>query len=350
MILFLVYKKYITKNQLLFLRTIISSLTSLINQAYRNIEIIIVDDDSTDNTIDLIKNIDLTHIETHIIKIRIFKTSVNIGTYACKDYGITKSSGEYITFVDSDDTITPHHIYFLVNSLIKNSNLVMVYSKTFRRNKNKKWIRSNGFAHVTSMVNKNIISKYGYFDPVRFGSDREFRERITKIFGLKSIGIGQNTYFYNEHDTSLSNSVITGNKSRVRQKYRQNLYKWLMDNTEDKLYMPFPQKIEHRKIKIDEDLILSEARMEYFSYEGLITNNENIIDNNIEDYIIKPQKINDDHLQKINDDERGIIRIPVKRHTQPINQLIKKTGNKIIKVTKIPKKPKHNRNVKNGTN
>lgn len=75
---------------------IIKSVNSILNQTYQNIEILIVDDGSTDNTEDLIKELDNN-------KIKYIKLNENKGASYARNIGIINSSGKYIAFQDSDD-------------------------------------------------------------------------------------------------------------------------------------------------------------------------------------------------------------------------------------------------------
>jgi glycosyltransferase involved in cell wall biosynthesis len=76
-------------------RTILHSVRSVLAQTYRNIEVIVVDDGSTDNSIDLLKTLDDE-------RVRIIKTHHN-GACAARNIGISNSFGQYIAFQDSDD-------------------------------------------------------------------------------------------------------------------------------------------------------------------------------------------------------------------------------------------------------
>jgi len=75
-------------------------LDSLVNQTFNDIEIIIINDGSTDNSEKIIKEYE----EKYSNKIRYFKKK-NEGIAATRNYGIEYSKGEYIVFVDSDDYI-----------------------------------------------------------------------------------------------------------------------------------------------------------------------------------------------------------------------------------------------------
>ena len=77
-------------------KTIKRSINSLLQQTYKNIEIIIVDDCSSDNTEEVVKKMDDDRISY-------YKLKENSGACFARNYGINKSRGEYIAFQDSDD-------------------------------------------------------------------------------------------------------------------------------------------------------------------------------------------------------------------------------------------------------
>ena len=75
---------------------ILKSINSVLNQTYQNIEILIIDDGSTDNTENLIKDL-------HNDKIKYIKLKDNKGAAFARNIGILKASGKYVSFQDSDD-------------------------------------------------------------------------------------------------------------------------------------------------------------------------------------------------------------------------------------------------------
>lgn len=79
---------------------------SIINQTYQDIEIIIIDDFSTDNSVSIIKKLQL-----YDKRIKLIQNKNNIGQGKSRNIAINEANGEYITFVDSDD-------YYLYNNFI----------------------------------------------------------------------------------------------------------------------------------------------------------------------------------------------------------------------------------------
>lgn len=87
---------------------------SIINQTYSNIEILLVDDGSTDSCYEIIKQ-----FEKEDLRIRIFHQK-NGGLSAARNTGIDNAKGKYLAFVDSDDYIHPRMLEILYCNLKKN--------------------------------------------------------------------------------------------------------------------------------------------------------------------------------------------------------------------------------------
>lgn len=84
-------------------------LESVINQTYNNIEIIVIDDASTDQTPRILKNYES--------KINLELNSQNRGQGFIRNKGIEKSKGDYVFFVDSDDWIEQNSVEMLTNEV-----------------------------------------------------------------------------------------------------------------------------------------------------------------------------------------------------------------------------------------
>lgn len=90
-------------------------IDSITNQTYRNLEIIIVNDGSTDNTLDICRNLQYDDYRIKIIN------QENKGVSNARNTGINNSSGKYITFVDSDDYIDPMMYEIMQRDLYENN-------------------------------------------------------------------------------------------------------------------------------------------------------------------------------------------------------------------------------------
>ena len=89
-------------------------INSLQQQTYENIEIIVVDDGSKDATKAIVKNI--SKVDKRVVYIG----QENAGVSAARNNGILKSSGQYITFVDADDSVQKDYIEYLYQIMVNN--------------------------------------------------------------------------------------------------------------------------------------------------------------------------------------------------------------------------------------
>lgn len=102
-------------------RFILESVNSILNQTYKNLELIVVDDSSTDNTYKmLIDNFSKNE------KIKILKNSENMKIVYSLNRALGYASGEFIARIDGDDIAYPDRIARQVNYLIKNPSVDLV--------------------------------------------------------------------------------------------------------------------------------------------------------------------------------------------------------------------------------
>jgi len=126
-------------------------IESILKQTYKDIEIIIVDDNSQDNTEEVVKNINSD-------KIKYYKLKENKGACYARNYGIKVSNGEYIAFQDSDDEWLIEKLEKQLNYLLLN-NLDIVSCKIKRIKKDSTSVfPSNIKVSLESLYLENAIS------------------------------------------------------------------------------------------------------------------------------------------------------------------------------------------------
>jgi glycosyltransferase involved in cell wall biosynthesis len=179
---------------------IAQAITSVLNQTYQNIELIIVDDGSTDNTQDVIATFDDE-------RLRYIKLPKNIGRSFARNQGIRAAQGEFLAFLDSDDYFLPFKIEFQVNFLYANHDVQMVYTGAACISDIAEPIKYfyhaplSGYLYneiaffkpltiilPTVMLRHKILTKIGSFDEKmnRF-EDVDFWRRISKKFKIGAI-------------------------------------------------------------------------------------------------------------------------------------------------------------------
>lgn len=102
------------------------AVNSVLNQTFHDFEIIIVDDGSTDNTKEILKN----YIKEYQNKIRYFYQENN-GPGAARNKGIKEAKGEYVAFLDSDDKLVENSLLLRKNFLDSYPEIGLVFTDYF---------------------------------------------------------------------------------------------------------------------------------------------------------------------------------------------------------------------------
>lgn len=222
---------------------ILEAIKSIINQTYKNWQLIIIDDNSTDGTNELVSK--YIKNKNNIIMI---KNNVNRGTYISLNEGLKIASGDYITVIGSDDRFAATKLERQVLILDKRKHVVCV-NTMYRRN-NLSAIHGDS----TIMYRKSIINVIGYYDSVRFGADSEFFERIKKVYHMSAIVmLSEILYFAKIRKKSLTRSNITGinHGASIRLRYVCQYRLWHKKTL--KPYMNYPLTV--RPFAIDSIMI-----------------------------------------------------------------------------------------------
>ena len=198
-------------------RYISATLDSIINQNFEDFELIVVDDGSTDATLEIVTDkLSDSKINHKIIH------QENNGVSSARNRGITESSGDYIVFVDADDYILTDHLSNLYNpnydfSLIQlvkkdGSNVSDPYFYDKVEITTEDFIKLElemkiPFNFVQLSYNADIIKGNGlkFREDVTYGEDFDFAMRALSYGDKISIN-NEITYFYIQHESSLINT------------------------------------------------------------------------------------------------------------------------------------------------
>lgn len=195
-------------------------LDSIIGQTYKNIEIILINDGSTDNCLEICNK--YKKRDKRIIVI----DKENGGLSDARNTGIEIATGDYLMFIDSDDWIYPdmaQRLYSLVhknNACIAQCNFIRLYDEkkvNINQEKEEISIMDNkqglesmyGQNGIKSVVVWNKIYKKKLFDEIRFPAGKLHEDEFTtyKIFDKceKIVDTNETMYYYRQRSDSIMN-------------------------------------------------------------------------------------------------------------------------------------------------
>lgn len=186
------------------------AITSVFGQTYNNWELLIVDDGSKDYSPFIAHNFALKSEKVKLI----LQDHKNLPS--AKNNGIRNSSGDFITFLDSDDEYKPNHIELRVKYLLNNTDVdlihggIRVIGDEFVPDKD----NPDKLIHLSKCVigatffgrRKVFISSGGFKQDISYSEDSEFFERIKFSFKVQKVEFP--TYVYHrEISDSITNLI-----------------------------------------------------------------------------------------------------------------------------------------------
>ena len=201
------------------------AIESVLNNSYANYELIIVDDQSSDETVNIIKSYLLKSD-----KIKFFQNNTNLGDYPNRNRGVSYASGEFISFLDSDDKLLSETIRTLVEYFGNKPDFN--FAMTWQHSKNK--IELSGFDAIKkhfyefnflnigpgeTFYRKSFFDKIGGY-PVKYGPANDMYFNL-KVCSYSKIDLLPFEFiYYRRHDGQERNNVYS---------YLYNNYNYLKD-------------------------------------------------------------------------------------------------------------------------
>jgi len=193
------------------------TIESILNQTYRNFEIVIVDDASTDDSVQIVRK----YLVDNRVKLHINTSNKGVGYVKRK--GVELSSGTIIGTIGADDTLADDALEIMVNEHEKYPDVSLVYSTHYICNQDLKIIRINGDVESIPSgdsyltYNKSMssaISSFRTFKRIYYfktdGFSPYFRKAVDKdiIYKLEEVGrtlfVNLPLYYYRHHSGSIS--------------------------------------------------------------------------------------------------------------------------------------------------
>ena len=189
------------------------SLLSVLNQSFRDFEIVIVNDYSQDNSKKIIEN-----FQSENSKIRLINHGNNLGVYKSRVDAIKNSKGNYIIFLDPDDIISNSNLLNLLNeyNYIYNEDIIEFTVIEYRENDNKLYFPSNHRSNHFHNFHQHIIyhpnlSNILFFENTKY-SDVFCRciwnKMIRKEILFKTINFLGSKAYYKKHFDFAEDTII----------------------------------------------------------------------------------------------------------------------------------------------
>jgi glycosyltransferase involved in cell wall biosynthesis len=212
-------------------KTIERAIISIQKQSYENWQLIVIDDGSTDTTVETVKN--MIRQDKRIILIQNNQTR---GVAYTRNVGLYHAEGDYITFHDADDRSHPERLEHQLAELCLDPKLKVVTFLYCRETKEGKPLVTNGkvkWNRVSGMMfTREVFNQLGYFKPLHISEDSEYHERIKAAYGGKASKTIQKLLYYSLFDSSsllFSRSDIQLRGGRVYYKIKQADYEILKE-------------------------------------------------------------------------------------------------------------------------
>lgn len=166
-----------------------TAIESILTQTWKDIELIIVDDCSTDNTFQVINA--YAKEDDRII---VMQTDKNSGPYVARNIALQKATGDFVTVNDADDWSHAEKLKIQVTHLQNNPTIIANTSEQARLTEDLQFYRRGTpgqyiFSNMSSLMFRRevVMDKIGYWDAVRFAADGEFKRRLIKAFGNEAV-------------------------------------------------------------------------------------------------------------------------------------------------------------------
>ncbi|WP_252107675.1 MULTISPECIES: glycosyltransferase [unclassified Halomonas] len=226
--------------------TVATALASLFAQVGVRLDIIVVDDASSDESARVVTR--FQHRTPDHITLRLIRHTVNQGAYAARNTGLLEARGELITTHDSDDWSHPQKLLLQSQALSCHPRAKACLSHWVRVTPTllfHRW-RLDEFGWVypnmsSLMFRRDVFETLGYWDNVSVNADTEYRQRIEAAYGklaLKDVLPGVPLSFGRADEGSLSQhqrSHLASQFTGIRFDYMQAARHW--HETNDSLYM-----------------------------------------------------------------------------------------------------------------
>ncbi|WP_336127584.1 glycosyltransferase family 2 protein [Mesoflavibacter sp. CH_XMU1422-2] len=196
---------------------ILKTINSVVNQTYSNWELMLIDDGSTDNTIQIVED-----FKQKYSNITLLQNPTNLGTAQSRNKGILEAKGDYIAFLDADDLWKPNKLDQQIQ-FMQNHNCDVSFSSYEQIDENgkplhklvqaipkltyNKYLKTNYIGNLTGMYNAKTLGKITSPD-LRKRQDWLLWLAAIKKSSKPALGIQESLAYYRVRQNSMSSNKI----------------------------------------------------------------------------------------------------------------------------------------------
>ncbi|HBH26814.1 MAG TPA: hypothetical protein DDX54_05380 [Rhodospirillaceae bacterium] len=199
------------------------AVESLLAQSWRHIEVLVIDDGSTDETPAVVEG-----LARRDERVRPLRLPANVGTYAALNHGLAAAQGQFFTTHGSDDRAHRRRVEVHLLPFFAAPAPVATATDYIRAPSDRAW--ADRRRCLCLMIDRaRMLEAVGGYDPVRRGGDFELYERLKVAFGPRAVThIPRVLYYALAHAGSLTSDsdIAAGHLSAERQAYIEHFRAW----------------------------------------------------------------------------------------------------------------------------
>jgi len=201
-----------------------NTLNSVLDQTYKNYNILICENNSKDKTKNILKQFEKKHPK----KIKVYYQSKNLGAYGGLNYLLDRTNSKYIAIQDHDDLWHPNKLEKQIGFLDKHNKFIgcgtgmINYYEKYKKYNYSNWNKQDYFANHSSLVFKNNI-KHRYNTKINIYNDGYFMKYTLcknkkKIYNLKNNYL---LHIYTKNSTNLLEKWFKFKNYKILVKYNK---------------------------------------------------------------------------------------------------------------------------------
>lgn len=184
------------------------AIESVLASTYANFELIVVDDCSSDSTVEVAKS-----YEARDKRVKVYVNEKNLGDYPNRNKAASYAKGKYLKYVDADDMIYPHGLEILVESmegfpdagwglcsLSQDKSRIFPFELTPEEAYKYNYLGSGLFhkAPLSAIIRRDVFEETNGFKPMRMVGDFEMWHRLALKYNV--LLMQQGLVWYRQHD------------------------------------------------------------------------------------------------------------------------------------------------------